>query len=67
MSGMTLKQRLATRKLLQTAIEAMAGVFGHLKATGSTVGAPMPRYDFTKLSRLMVFQDGWDFDRDHAE
>jgi 2-methylisocitrate lyase-like PEP mutase family enzyme len=52
---------------LLAAIQAMAGVFGHLKATGSTVGAPVPLYDFTELSLLMGFQDVWDFDRDHAE
>ena len=52
---------------LLASIQAMAGVFGHLKATGSTVGAPVPLYDFTELSLLMGFQDVWDFDRDHAE
>jgi 2-methylisocitrate lyase-like PEP mutase family enzyme len=52
---------------LLAAIQAMAGVFGHLKATGSTVGSPVPLYDFTELSLLMGFQDVWDFDRDHAE
>lgn len=52
---------------LLAAIQAMAGVFAHLKATGSTVGAPVPLYDFTELSLLMGFQDVWDFDRDHAE
>ncbi len=52
---------------LLAAIQAMAGVFGHLKVTGSTVGAPVPLYDFTELSLLMGFQDVWDFDRDHAE
>ncbi len=52
---------------LLAAIQAMAGVFGHLKATGSTVGAPVPLYDFTELSLLMGFQEVWDFDRDHAE
>ncbi len=52
---------------LLAAIQAMAGVFGHLKATGSTVGVPVPLYDFAELSLLMGFQDVWDFDRDHAE
>ena len=52
---------------LLAAIQAMAGVFGHLKATGSTVGSPVPLYDFSDLSLLMGFQDVWDFDRDHAE
>jgi 2-methylisocitrate lyase-like PEP mutase family enzyme len=49
------------------AIQGMAGVFGHLKATGSTKGCPTPLYDFGQLSRLMGFQDIWDFDREHAD
>jgi 2,3-dimethylmalate lyase len=52
---------------LLAAIQAMAGVFGHLKSTGSTVGSPIPLYDFADLSLLMGFQDVWDFDRDHAD
>jgi 2,3-dimethylmalate lyase len=49
------------------AIQAMAGVYGHLKATGSTKGCPTPLYDFGDLSLLMGFQDVWDFDKDHAD
>jgi 2,3-dimethylmalate lyase len=52
---------------LLAAIQAMAGVFGHLRSTGSTVGSPIPLYDFADLSLLMGFQDVWDFDRDHAD
>ena len=48
-------------------IRAMAGVYGHLKATGSTAGCPQPLYDFGDLSLLMGFQDVWDFDRNHAD
>jgi 2-methylisocitrate lyase-like PEP mutase family enzyme len=52
---------------LLAAIQAMAGVYGHLRATGSTKGCPTPLYDFGDLSRLMGFQDVWDFDKNHAD
>jgi len=52
---------------LLAAVQAMAGIFGHLKATGSSLGAPAPLYDFTDLSLLMGFQDVWDFDANHAD
>ena len=52
---------------LLAAVQAMAGVFGQLKSTGSSLGAPVPLYDFNDLSLLMGFQDVWDFDRNHAD
>jgi 2-methylisocitrate lyase-like PEP mutase family enzyme len=52
---------------LLAAIQAMAGVYGHLRATGSTTGCPASLYDFGDLSRLMGFQDVWDFDKNHAD
>jgi len=52
---------------LLAAIQAMAGVYGHLAATGSSLGAPVPLYDFNNLSLLMGFQDVWDFDKSHAD
>jgi 2-methylisocitrate lyase-like PEP mutase family enzyme len=52
---------------LLAAIHAMAGVYGHLKATGSTKGCPTPLHDFGDLSLLMGFQDVWDFDKNHAD
>jgi len=52
---------------LLAATEAMAGAFGHIKATGSSSGMPTPLYDFGTLSLLMGFQDVWDFDNTHAE
>ena len=51
---------------LLAAVHAMAGVYGHLKATGSSLGGPAPLYDFTELSLLMGFQDVWDFEKNHA-
>ncbi len=51
---------------LLAAVQAMAGVYRHLKATGSSLGTPQPLYDFADLSLLMGFQEVWDFERDHA-
>ena len=48
-------------------IQAMAGVYGHLKSAGSTTGCPVPLYDFADLSLLMGFQDVWEFDKTHAD
>jgi 2-methylisocitrate lyase-like PEP mutase family enzyme len=52
---------------LLAAIQAMAGAYGHIRATGSSTGCPVPLYDFGDLSLLMGFQDVWDFDKNHAE
>jgi 2-methylisocitrate lyase-like PEP mutase family enzyme len=52
---------------LLAAIEAMAKVYGHIKTAGSSSGTATPLYDFGALSRLMGFEDVWDFDRNHAE
>ena len=52
---------------LLAAIHAMAGVYGHLKATGSTKGCPTPLHDFGDLSLLMGFQDVWEFEKNHAD
>jgi 2-methylisocitrate lyase-like PEP mutase family enzyme len=52
---------------LLAAIQAMAGVYGHLKATGSTKGCPTPLHDFNDMSLLLGFQDVWDFDKTHAD
>lgn len=52
---------------LLAAVAAMAGVYAHLKATGSSAGLTTPLHDFGALSLLMGFQDVWDFDRNHAD
>ncbi len=59
--------RSSPSSALLAAIQAMAGVYAHLKATGSTTGCPTPLYDFGDLSLLMGFQDVWDFDKNHAD
>jgi 2-methylisocitrate lyase-like PEP mutase family enzyme len=52
---------------LLAAVQAMAGVYAHIKTTGSTKGGATPLYDFADLSLLMGFQEVWDFDRQHAD
>ena len=52
---------------LLATVRAMASVYGHIRATGSSLGSPVPLYDFNELSLLMGFQDVWNFDRQHAD
>jgi 2-methylisocitrate lyase-like PEP mutase family enzyme len=52
---------------LLAAVKAMAGVYGHIKATGSSQGLPVPIEDFGALTRLMGFEDVWEFDKRHAD
>jgi 2-methylisocitrate lyase-like PEP mutase family enzyme len=52
---------------LLAAVKAMAGVYAHIKATGSSKDAPVALEDFTALTRLMGFEDVWEFEKRHAE
>lgn len=52
---------------LLAGLQAMSGLYAHIKATGSSKGCPTPLYDFSELSLLMGFQDVWDFDKSHAD
>lgn len=52
---------------LLAGLQAMSGLYAHIKATGSSKGCPMPLYDFSELSLLMGFQEVWDFDKSHAD
>lgn len=52
---------------LLAAIEAMCGVYRHLSATGSSLAAPTPLFAFDAMSKLMGFEDVWEFDREHAD
>ena len=45
---------------------ALASVYGTLKEEGASVGVTVPLDDFMAFSRLMGFQQVWDFDRRHA-
>ncbi len=52
---------------LLAAVQAMAATFQALRQQGSTANAELPLYDFAELTRLMGFQDVWDFDQRYNE
>jgi 2-methylisocitrate lyase-like PEP mutase family enzyme len=52
---------------LLASVQAMTQVYKHIKNTGSSVGAPVELYDFTELTKLMGFEDVWEFDKRHAD
>lgn len=52
---------------LLAAVQAMAGVYGTLRQEGSSIGTPVPLYDFSDLSKLMGFEDVWEFERNHVQ
>jgi 2-methylisocitrate lyase-like PEP mutase family enzyme len=52
---------------LLASVQAMTQVYKHIKNTGSSVGAPVDLYDFTELTKLMGFEDVWEFDKRHAD
>lgn len=41
--------------------------YQHIKDHGSTAGADIPLYDFGEFSKLMGFQDVWDFEKKWAD
>jgi len=41
----------------------MTQVYKHFKNTGSSVGGQTDLYDFTDLTKLMGFEEVWDFDK----
>ena len=45
---------------------ALASVYGTLKTEGASVGVTVPLDDFMDFSRMMGFQQVWDFDKRHA-
>jgi 2-methylisocitrate lyase-like PEP mutase family enzyme len=46
---------------------ALDGVYGALKATGTTNGGATPIYAFAEMTRLMGFEEVWAFERKWAE
>jgi 2-methylisocitrate lyase-like PEP mutase family enzyme len=48
------------------AVKAMSGAYAHIKATGSSKGVPVALEDFAALTRLMGFEDVWEFERRNA-
>ena len=52
---------------LLAATQAMASVYRTLKERGSSVGTDVPMYDFTDLTKIMGFEEVWDFERRYAK
>ncbi|BBK33826.1 2-methylisocitrate lyase-like PEP mutase family enzyme [Stella humosa] len=46
---------------------ALDGIYGAIKATGTTNGAATPIYPFSEMTRLMGFEEVWAFERRWAE
>jgi len=45
---------------------ALQKVYKHIQDTGSSIGAPVPLDDFKEFSKLMGFQEVWDFEKKWA-
>jgi 2,3-dimethylmalate lyase len=45
---------------------ALKRVYEHILATGSSIGVPVPLYDFKDFSKLMGFEHVWDFEKKWA-
>jgi 2-methylisocitrate lyase-like PEP mutase family enzyme len=52
---------------LLASVKAMSQVYAHFKAHGSSQGVPAPLQDFGELTKLMGFEDVWEFEKRHAE
>ena len=52
---------------LLASVKAMAGVYGHIRDAGSSKGVPVALEDFAALTKLMGFEDVWEFEKRHAE
>lgn len=52
---------------LLAGVQAMTRVYEQFKSTGSSVGQDAELYDFTALTKLMGFEDVWEFDKRHAD
>jgi 2-methylisocitrate lyase-like PEP mutase family enzyme len=52
---------------LLAAVQAMARAYGALQAQGSSAGLEQPLYDFAELTRLMGFEDVWQFEKRYPE
>ena len=47
--------------------EALRRVYAQIRETGSSIGASAALYDFQEFSRLMGFEDVWEFEKKWAE
>ena len=52
---------------LLASVQAMTQVYEHFKDSGSSVNNPVDLYDFGDLSKLMGFEDVWEFEKRFVE
>ena len=52
---------------LLASVQAMTQVYEHFKDTGSSINNPVDLYDFGDLSKLMGFEDVWEFEKRFVE
>ena len=52
---------------LLASVQAMTKVYEHFKDTGSSINNPVDLYDFGDLSKLMGFEDVWEFEKRFVE
>jgi hypothetical protein len=45
----------------------MTKVYEHFKDSGSSINNPVELYDFGELSKLMGFEDVWEFEKRFVE
>jgi 2-methylisocitrate lyase-like PEP mutase family enzyme len=52
---------------LLASVQAMTRVYEHFKDSGSSINNPVDLYDFADLSKLMGFEDVWEFEKRFIE
>jgi 2,3-dimethylmalate lyase len=52
---------------LLASVQAMTKVYEHFKDSGSSINNPVDLYDFGELSKLMGFEDVWEFEKRFVE
>lgn len=52
---------------LLASVHAMTKVYEHFKDSGSSINNPVDLYDFGELSKLMGFEDVWEFEKRFVE
>jgi 2-methylisocitrate lyase-like PEP mutase family enzyme len=52
---------------LLASVQAMTRVYEHFKESGSSINNPVDLYDFGDLSKLMGFEDVWEFEKRFVE
>jgi 2-methylisocitrate lyase-like PEP mutase family enzyme len=52
---------------LLASVQAMTQIYEHFKDSGSSINNPVDLYDFGDLSKLMGFEDVWEFEKRFVE